>query len=170
MDIVRVRYFLAVCRHGGFSAAARACGVSQPSVTMAVQRLERSVGGMLFERKHPVRLTPLGMELLPVLEDMQSVADRLAAIVERTCVDPLSSNATTGPLGRGAKTAQVRGRGDRDDEGDVPFGENQMDRPSAVELCARGLRLRGSDAGMAKTAPKIDIADTELARGLDAEP
>jgi molybdenum-dependent DNA-binding transcriptional regulator ModE len=85
MDIVRVRYFLAVCQHGSFTAAAKACGVSQPSVTTGVRRLEKAVGAQLFARSHPVRLTPLGAELRPLLQELQSAADRISAAVEATC-------------------------------------------------------------------------------------
>lgn len=84
MDLCQVRYFLAVCSEGSFTAAAKACGVSQPSVTTGVRRLERTVGGKLFERRHPVRLTAFGAELRPLLESMQMAADHVtAAIAER---------------------------------------------------------------------------------------
>ena len=82
MDRSRVRYFLAVCKHGGFKAAAKACGVSQPSVTMGVRRFERDLGGKLFERAHPVGLTPLGAKLLPLLKEMQSSRDRITAVLD----------------------------------------------------------------------------------------
>ncbi len=78
MDLCRVRYFLALYQHGNFTAAAKACGVSQPAVTTGVRRLEREVGGRLFDRRHPVRLTPLGERLRPLLAELQSVAVRLA--------------------------------------------------------------------------------------------
>jgi molybdenum-dependent DNA-binding transcriptional regulator ModE len=80
---VRVRYFLAVCEHASFSLAAEACGVSQPSVSTAVRRLERAVGGRLFERRHPVRMTSLGTQLRPMLEEMQATAVRIAAFLDR---------------------------------------------------------------------------------------
>ncbi len=83
MHITQVRFFLAVCEHGTFSGAAKACGVTQPSVTTGIARLERAIGGRLFERKRPVRLTPLGAEVRPLLEQMQSAADGVRAIRER---------------------------------------------------------------------------------------
>ncbi len=75
---VRVRYFLAVCEHASFSLAAEACGVSQPSVSTAVRRLEKAVGGRLFERRHPIRMTSLGVQLRPMLAEMQAIAARIA--------------------------------------------------------------------------------------------
>lgn len=73
----RVCYFIAICRFGSFRAAARACGVSTPAVSMGVARLEKALGGKLFERRRPVRLTPLAHELWPLLEELHGVADRI---------------------------------------------------------------------------------------------
>ena len=92
MDICRVRYFLAVCEHGIFTAAAKVCGVSQPSVTTGVRRLERAVGGTLFVRRHPVQVTPLGAELRPGFEEMQCLADRVVAVVERRSATPVHAD------------------------------------------------------------------------------
>ena len=105
MDIVRVRYFLAVCEHGSFTAAANVCGVSQPSVTTGVRRLERAVGGQLFERRHPVRLTALGAELRPLIEALQLAADGIAAAVERTNGSPAMALLGRGARGRKAIVA-----------------------------------------------------------------
>ncbi len=114
MDIVRVRYFLAVCQHGSFTTAAKACGVSQPSVTTGVARLERSIGARLFERRHPpVRLTALGTELRPLFDELQSVADRVSAAVGRTRGNGADENVgRTGVLGRGAKASSNPRRGE----------------------------------------------------------
>ena len=80
MDICGVRYVLAVCETGSFTEAARLCGVSQPSVTTAVKRVERAVGGPLFLRRRPVRLTPLGEALRPAFEAMRQASDTIAAL------------------------------------------------------------------------------------------
>jgi DNA-binding transcriptional LysR family regulator len=77
MNLSGVRYFLAICETQGFGTAAKACGVSQPTVTGAVRRLERIVGGKLFARSKPVKLTPLGVKLRPAFQDLQSAADRV---------------------------------------------------------------------------------------------
>lgn len=90
MERSRVRYFLAVCEHGSFTAAARACGVTKASVTTGVDRLERTLGAKLFERQ-PVRLTSLGAELRPLFETMQSAADCVHTIIERHIVGPTRS-------------------------------------------------------------------------------
>ena len=83
----RVCYFLAVCRYGSFRAAAQACGVSKPAVSMGVARFERALGSKLFERRRPVRLTPLARELWPMLEELHGLAERIDRVAApRTAV------------------------------------------------------------------------------------
>ncbi len=50
IDVRRLRYFVAVCKHGGFSHAAGAIGVAQPALTRQVQLLERELGLKLITR------------------------------------------------------------------------------------------------------------------------
>ncbi len=65
MDLSQVRYFNAVARHGSFSAAAKALGVTQPGLTKAVRRLEASLDCTLFVRMpRGVVLTQQGQALL----------------------------------------------------------------------------------------------------------
>ncbi|MEV5529273.1 LysR family transcriptional regulator [Streptomyces prunicolor] len=50
MDIRQLEYFLAIVDHGGFNRAASALYLSQPSLSQAVQALERDLGSSLFHR------------------------------------------------------------------------------------------------------------------------
>lgn len=50
VDIRRLRYFVAVCDHGGFSRAAGAVGIAQPALTRQMQILEQELGVELFTR------------------------------------------------------------------------------------------------------------------------
>jgi DNA-binding transcriptional LysR family regulator len=60
----RLALFDAVVRHGGFSAAARALGVTQSSVSQGIAALEADVGEALFARTgRQVRLTEAGATL-----------------------------------------------------------------------------------------------------------
>ena len=60
MQMHQIRYFLALCEERNFTRAAKRCGVSQPSLTNAIIRLEQKLGGALFQRKPLVSLTVLG--------------------------------------------------------------------------------------------------------------
>ena len=50
MEMHQVRYFLALCEELNFARAAGRCGVSQPSLTRAIKKLEVELGGPLFYR------------------------------------------------------------------------------------------------------------------------
>jgi Bacterial regulatory helix-turn-helix protein, lysR family len=50
METQHVRYFLAICNELNFTRAAKECGIAQPSLTTAIQRMEREIGGALFLR------------------------------------------------------------------------------------------------------------------------
>lgn len=66
MELYQIRYFLAVCDTLNFTRASERSFVSQPALTKAIQRLEETVGGRLFDRtKNSVQLTPLGQAMLP---------------------------------------------------------------------------------------------------------
>lgn len=68
MEIHQVRYFLAVCDELNFTRAANKCNVTQPSLTRAVQLLEKEFGGFLFHRERSnIRLTELGRVVHPYL-------------------------------------------------------------------------------------------------------
>ena len=50
MEIHQIRYFLAIVREGNFTKAAKACHVSQPSLSQQILKLEDELGQPLFHR------------------------------------------------------------------------------------------------------------------------
>lgn len=50
VDLRRLRYFIAVCEHGGFSRASSSIGIAQPSLTRQIKLLEQELGVSLFHR------------------------------------------------------------------------------------------------------------------------
>ncbi|MDQ4420131.1 LysR family transcriptional regulator [Sphingobium sp. DEHP117] len=66
IDRYLVRYFLSVVDHGNFSAGARHCRVSQPTLSVGIVKLEEALDRKLFERTNRrVELTPAGVRFLP---------------------------------------------------------------------------------------------------------
>ena len=70
-----LRVFLALAREGTLSMAAKALGVSHPTVSRRVQALEHQIGARLFERL-PDRFVPTaaGEQLLADTETMEKAA------------------------------------------------------------------------------------------------
>lgn len=65
MDISHIHTLLEIIKHGSFSEAAAALNISQPAVSLHVQRLERELGARLLDRGGArVRLTPHGETFL----------------------------------------------------------------------------------------------------------
>ncbi len=50
MNVRDLRYLIAVAEHGHFGRAAEACGVSQPTLSVQIRKLEEQLGVALFER------------------------------------------------------------------------------------------------------------------------
>ncbi|MDD2706665.1 MAG: LysR family transcriptional regulator [Verrucomicrobiae bacterium] len=65
MELYQLRYFQAVASKGSYSAAARHAHVSQPSLSIQINRLEEELGRRVFKRTPKgVRLTPAGENVL----------------------------------------------------------------------------------------------------------
>jgi DNA-binding transcriptional LysR family regulator len=77
------RYIIAVSEELSFTAAAKRCGISQPSLSNAIQALEEEIGGPLFLRTYRtrgVKITTLGAQVLPQMRRIQQAMDALGAI------------------------------------------------------------------------------------------
>jgi DNA-binding transcriptional LysR family regulator len=103
MEIHQARYFLALCDSLNFTRAAETCGVTQPSLTKAIRKLEDELGGPLVQRERGhTHLTDLGRRMRPHLEALLH-ADEMARLeadswrrVDRTPVR-LGVMCTIGP-------------------------------------------------------------------------
>jgi len=82
MDLRKLELFVAVVDSGGFTAAAQAVHVAQPSISLAVKELEREVGAELLVRsRRGVTLTAAGDALLgPARRALREVATAGAAV------------------------------------------------------------------------------------------
>jgi len=97
MTLTELRYVVAVARERHFGRAAEACFVSQPTLSVAVKKLEEELGVQLFERgPGEVTVTPAGLK---IVAQAQRVLEEAARIKELAAAgrDPLA-----GPLRLGA--------------------------------------------------------------------
>lgn len=102
MDIHQVHYFLHLAETLNFTTAALRCGVSQPSLTRGVRRLEEELGGALIYRDgKDSRLTPLGREVQIQFRTIKSAIEKVRSEAEssrhhRRCVVDIGISATLG--------------------------------------------------------------------------
>ena len=66
METQHIRYFLSICDELSFTRAAQKCGIKQPTLSEAIKQIEQAMGGKLFVRAPPVRLTKFGFQLQPI--------------------------------------------------------------------------------------------------------
>ncbi|MGX9415961.1 LysR family transcriptional regulator [Vibrio sp. WJH972] len=82
-DWNRTRAFLVTAEEGTLSAAAKALGMTQPTLSRQILALESEIGVSLFERSgHRLVLTSSGVELLNVARDMGEAASRFSMIAK----------------------------------------------------------------------------------------
>lgn len=80
MTLTELRYIVAVARERHFGRAAEACFVSQPTLSVAVKKLEDELGVTLFERGGTeVGVTPIGGR---IVEQAREVLQQAAAVKE----------------------------------------------------------------------------------------
>ena len=93
MTLTELKYIVAVSREKHFGKAAEACFVSQPTLSVAIKKLEEELEVKLFERSaNEVTVTPLGEE---IVRQAQSVLEQAANIKE---IAKRGKDPATGPL------------------------------------------------------------------------
>ncbi len=93
MTLTELKYIVAVAREKHFGRAAEACFVSQPTLSVAIKKLEEELDVKLFERgASEVSVTPLGSEIVRQAQQVIEQAQAIREIAKRG-KDPVS-----GPL------------------------------------------------------------------------
>ena len=84
MTLSEFRYIVAVARELHFGRAAERCFVSQPTLSVAVKKLEDELGVKLFERhQHEVTITPIGQAIIKQAELILNETNNLKEIAEQ---------------------------------------------------------------------------------------
>ena len=93
MTLTELKYIVAVAREKHFGRAAEACFVSQPTLSVAIKKLEEELDVKLFERGgSEVSVTPLGEQ---IVRQAQQVIEQAAAIKE---IAKRGKDPVAGPL------------------------------------------------------------------------
>ena len=84
MTITQLYYVLAVAEHKNFTLAAEKCFVTQPTLSMQIQKLEDELEILIFDRsKKPIKLTEIGEKIVIQAKNIVNEAGRIQDIVEQ---------------------------------------------------------------------------------------
>ncbi|MBE7438978.1 MAG: LysR family transcriptional regulator [Spirochaetales bacterium] len=83
MTLTQLRYLIAVEKYGSFISAAEHCFVTQPTLSLQIQKLEQEMGVELFDRKrNPVVVTRMGEKIIAQARQVLLEAARLEELYQ----------------------------------------------------------------------------------------
>lgn len=84
MTITQLHYVLAVAKHRNFTKAAKHVFVTQPTLSMQIQKLEEELDIQIFDRsKKPIELTPIGEEIVKQARNIVNESKRMQDVIDR---------------------------------------------------------------------------------------
>ena len=84
MTITQLKYALAVAEHQNFTTASEKCFVTQPTLSMQIQKLEEELDVVIFNRKKkPIALTPIGEKIIQQAKVIVDESNRINDIVDQ---------------------------------------------------------------------------------------
>lgn len=96
-SFTQLEYVLAVHRLGHFAKAAEACHVTQPTLSMQIQKLEDSLGGVIFDRsKKPILLTALGKQIIESMQTLVDEAKNMEDLIHSQSTGKIEGELTVG--------------------------------------------------------------------------
>ena len=97
MTLTELRYITALARERHFGRAAQACHVSQPTLSVAIKKLEEELGISIFERgSNEISLSPVGERVIQQAQQALEAADSVRQVALQ------GKNQLAGPLRIGA--------------------------------------------------------------------
>jgi LysR family hydrogen peroxide-inducible transcriptional activator len=98
MTLTELRYLVALSETGHFRKAAEQCNVSQPTLSIAIKRLEEELDVALFERsRHKVTATPIGERIVSQAVTVLQETQNLVQMAQQG-KDPLGSVLSVGAI------------------------------------------------------------------------
>jgi LysR family transcriptional regulator, hydrogen peroxide-inducible genes activator len=84
MTITQLQYVLAVAEYRNFTLAAEKSFVTQPTLSMQIQKVEEELGVLIFDRsKKPIQLTDIGQKIVTQAKSIVNEAGRIKDIVDQ---------------------------------------------------------------------------------------
>ncbi|MEX1188727.1 MAG: hydrogen peroxide-inducible genes activator [Bacteroidia bacterium] len=160
MTLSQLEYVLAVDKHRNFARAADECGVTQPTLSMQLKKLEGDLGIMLFDRsRQPVVPTSAGERIMESIREMHQLSKQIKIIVKEEVSEVkgklrLGIIPTIAPYLLPLMLHRL--------QKDYPFVELEIEELNTESLIAK-LRKNELDAGIAATPlDEAGIIEKEL--------
>lgn len=84
MTITQLQYVLAVAEYKNFTLAAQKCFVTQPTLSMQIQKLEEQLDVQIFDRtKKPIQLTEIGQKIVNQAKNIVNESERIQDIIDQ---------------------------------------------------------------------------------------
>lgn len=83
MTITQLQYALALAEHRNFTLAAEKCSITQPTLSMQIQKLEEELDTLIFDRtKKPIQLTEVGVKIIEQAKRIVNESERIHDIID----------------------------------------------------------------------------------------
>ena len=84
MTIIQLKYVLAVAEYQNFTKAAAHVFVTQPTLSMQIQKLEEELSIIIFDRsKKPIELTEIGEKIVNQARNIVNESERMIDVVDQ---------------------------------------------------------------------------------------
>jgi LysR family hydrogen peroxide-inducible transcriptional activator len=84
MTITQLEYVVAVATYKSFVSAAEKCFVTQPTLSMQIQKLEDELGVKIFDRnKHPIAVTDMGTIIVQQAQTALAECERVHELIQK---------------------------------------------------------------------------------------
>lgn len=82
MTLIQLEYVLAVAEYKNFTLAAEKCFVTQPTLSMQIQKLEKELEIEIFDRSsHPIKLTQIGEKIVDQAKTILKESHKMSQLV-----------------------------------------------------------------------------------------
>jgi LysR family hydrogen peroxide-inducible transcriptional activator len=84
MTIVQLKYAIAVAEYRNFTVAADKCFVTQPTLSMQIQKLEAELDITIFDRtKKPIAISDVGIKIIQQCKKIVSESEKMQDVVDQ---------------------------------------------------------------------------------------
>lgn len=84
MTIIQLKYAIAVAEYRNFTVAADKCFVTQPTLSMQIQKLEGELDITIFDRtKKPIAITEVGIKIIQQCKKIVSESEKMQDVVDK---------------------------------------------------------------------------------------